>query len=958
MSRAIRDRALMILAILAVIIPVGGFTAPASAAPLVCELTHSCPIITGATPDFGPTATVTITGTNLSKVTSVLFGATPANFQYEGPLTLNGAGYLLAEPPTGQAGSTVPVSGLAGTVPVPSKASYSYPLAVLDVTGPIAHCADDGEEDVQYGDWGYNQTNGSGSNHTMDFSGVSGSGGTLAFAISAPVFHINTEFDDDSGEYPFDENVVHTRDCFGGQVVVGDGATYSATLELCEVVPTTTTTAAPAATTTSPFSAAGPPAGPCTNYDGVQGTWAPLPFASDQLTDREQLQPGQSSLKLGDLALPTAGAAALDLDNAALTLRVVATEQETDLGALPVAVVFRHALGVSEPFNIVLSPVAAVQASAVPYTIIYAPPGDQSSQTFSSGVGFGTDYTISDSNQQSNSETNDQSVEDKITASVDGKDIDDALAGLGFKFSDSAKWDDTTKTSFGATDDLADEASDTAAFGLSRTTSPDWNDWPGDGTTCTPLAKPAADGGLYDCSPAGLQHNVSAFALYNHAAFWDDVFELELHPQYAVFSIGHGTAQYVMLGADPGLGERTVRELYDCEEGIEVAGVDQCLVAYASTNLVDANGHGVSYSSTSQYATLTPSDAMHLLALDPFYMAGSQNAKIPTARGEIIGNPHFGAYASGAVADESGSSEQPNTANATYTNTQAKKSTAAATTTSSVDITDTFGATVSGGVTYAGAGETLTYGDKNSTGTTVTVTYKDSTAVSSSLVTTSTATLSDVDPTTPGAKCPAPSPVGPACHGPLKDESQAVVYLDRRFGSFMFVDPNAPPAPRSLALENERSVAAQSTVDDAEGQAEQSSGFSDVPPHSAAGFAIGTLTRLGVMSGYGRLFRPNAVFTPAELAATLGRSVRLNPDRALQVLTGSATNPSRALTETAFAHAISVALGVMPSRARAFVGGAFGHHFVAGGVVTRADAAIALLPALTSRCLTSCHLGS
>ncbi|HXR22785.1 MAG TPA: S-layer homology domain-containing protein, partial [Acidimicrobiales bacterium] len=115
----------------------------------------------------------------------------------------------------------------------------------------------------------------------------------------------------------------------------------------------------------------------------------------------------------------------------------------------------------------------------------------------------------------------------------------------------------------------------------------------------------------------------------------------------------------------------------------------------------------------------------------------------------------------------------------------------------------------------------------------------------------------------------------------------------------------------------------------------------------------------GVMTGFGRQFRPDAPFTGAELATSLGRSVKLSTTSALKTLTGSTQSADQALTEKELAHAISVALGVAPSRADSYVDHAFAHDRFSGSqIVSRADAAIALFPALTARCLRGCHVGS
>ena len=164
------------------------------------------------------------------------------------------------------------------------------------------------------------------------------------------------------------------------------------------------------------------------------------------------------------------------------------------------------------------------------------------------------------------------------------------------------------------------------------------------------------------------------------------------------------------------------------------------------------------------------------------------------------------------------------------------------------------------GTTVPGSSFAVKSGLSNTSVQGTTMTYTDSTAVSSTQVTTSTATLSDVDNTTPGNMRPMPSPIGPACQRPLRDASRVNVFLDRLFGSLMYVDPAAPPRPTGLSTEIEKSLLPALTLENLEGAASQSSGFTDVKSHSAASVAIGTLTRLGLMSGFGRQFLPNAPF--------------------------------------------------------------------------------------------------
>jgi len=299
-----------------------------------------------------------------------------------------------------------------------------------------------------------------------------------------------------------------------------------------------------------------------------------------------------------------------------------------------------------------------------------------------------------------------------------------------------------------------------------------------------------------------------------------------------------------------------------------------------------------------------------------------------------------------------------NVASASYDNTDVKKTTNGSTTNESVNVTDTYGSKVGAGATLAGSGETLTYSDKDSTGTTMSIGYKDSTAVSNTQETTAVVSLNDIDSSTPGGKCPAAGPAGPGCHGPLKDYSQANIYLDRLFGGLMFVDPNAPPRP-ALSIAKFKKLAAVTTIEDLEGQAADKSAFTDVSRLTKVGIAAGTLSQLGLMTGFGKRFRPNSPFTHAELATSLGKALKLTERQALKLLTGTGSHPGRALTESVFAHALSRALGVKTSAGRRYVAESLPRGvFKPSKVVDRGPGALTLLTALDARCLMGCHVGT
>jgi hypothetical protein len=387
---------------LSVLVPVSLAT-PALATPVK----HLCvglngrrlpPAVTGVSPSFGR-GSVTISGSCLGTTTKVMFGDQSAGFTTKNEFSVT------ATAPYGTPGSTVPVTVVADGQTSPSTATFSYPIGELDVDGPTAFDPYAGNDS----DW-YN-----GGGHSLTFSDPS----TLVFGTYSPVFHVTTAFaDTGNAEGSTDCYVYRFQPC----AYLGDGATYSAGLQYCNV-----------AVYSAPNSD-----GSCHNWDGIDhGTWTDVPNSevSETLSD-----PGSGRTTFGDLAVPTGGL--FSDQDLAYTFRVEATVAQTD-SQNAAAEAYRVDSADSAPFNAVVIPSALVQLSVVPYTIIYQPPGDQSTVSYTTKAAFGTSYTLGNSNQQSNSFTSSSTESSQLSLS--------AGFGFGFNLNSAQNFDQSTKQTFGLT---------------------------------------------------------------------------------------------------------------------------------------------------------------------------------------------------------------------------------------------------------------------------------------------------------------------------------------------------------------------------------------------------------------------------------------------------------------------------------------------------------------------------
>ncbi len=733
------------------------------------------PAITAVAPSVGRGGgTVTITGTCFSNVTKVLFGNQSAAF------TVNDDDSITATAPYGVGGSTVPVTLVANGDTGPSSVTFSYPFGELDVSGPTPFDGYAGN------DWSW--YNGAG--HSLTLSDP----GTLVFGTYSPVIHLITAFDDTGNASGATDCVVfQSQPC----VYLGDGATYSADLQYCDV------------SVSSPGSADA-----CNNWDGHDGTWAYVP--NGRVTESLST-PGSGRMVFGDLALPTGGL--FSEQNLAYMFRIEAGVQQTDSNNASAESCRSDAM-TSAPFDAIVIPSALVQLSVVPYTILYQPPGDQSTVTFATKTGFGTNFTLGNSSEKSNSYTTESSGSQNFSLSVS--------YGLGFNVNSTQNWDTTTKQSFGLTDDASQQDADQQAITITQGLNSDPGAVPGDAGICPSPT---------DCSQ--IQYP-SADWIYMHEPFWLDTFVLLVHPQFATYVLGRGKERYVMTGSVPVTGKITVGDLQSCALGQSIMSTENpCEVTYGDAGVNYIDGTGPVYQSQGNYCPdkhqacikLTSAEAANLLRLDPFYGRG-QNAPLPANRAIPITSQSYGVLVSSHKDPQTGQDivtrvDDPVTV--TYDNTMAHTMGTGTKTTTGTEVTDIDGSSTGAGVTLSlepevqtGAdngennnsngnsnnnskspvkvgynqGLTVSGGETTTVGTAVVTSYSDSTAVSNTQETTANVTLNDMDNAILGNNGPACN----TCHGPMPDQPSTNVYLDRVFGSYMFQDPGVPPPPLNSSV--------------------------------------------------------------------------------------------------------------------------------------------------------------
>jgi hypothetical protein len=494
-------------------------------------------------------------------------------------------------------------------------------------------------------------------------------------------------------------------------------------------------------------------------------------------------------------------------------------------------------------------------------------------------------------------------------------------------------WDNSTQTGFGTS--TGRKGSNQAVTSFSTTWGVEAVDTliPGSGETCpseTNCAVPIANAHAYGAEP-----------------FWHDVFALLIHPQFATWEQIAGRRLTVMTGAVPVVGTISVADLSACDRGKRcITGIDPCAVDYSDEQLRAQDGKAVTYHGKSSQVVLTRREAHNLLKLDPFYGHG-QGASLDSLRATEYQSWPYGARV--------GNSPQQQTIN--VSNATGKEQDTTNTTEYDAAVTSVIGSSTSFGfsLNLAVVGEGWTIGETQTTTeeTDTRVAYGDSTAVSAEHTTSTTGILADSDNV---------HGTDSKFHGPLPRQPSAAVFLDRKFGGFMYVDTAASgPGPGEVDL-------CPMIVNELLRKEHRKTHFADVPIALADHDAIGVLAAARLLpparSGVAPdRFQPAKEITRSDFAVMLARAAGLTDGpresgfvdvpptdpRSMSIAAVVKQGLMTGETPTTFAPEAVLTQGMMT----AALGRAFGEPTTGAGNpdtrVDRAGAARAMLTAIESR---------
>jgi hypothetical protein len=661
----------------------------------------------------------------------------------------------------------------------------------------------------------------------------------------------------------------------------------------------------------------------------------------------------------------------------------------------------------SPPFAATLVPDALIQLDVLPYTIVYQPPGNQSTASYTMGTGYSTSASLSSTEGSSTVDSSELSwtLQESLTAGF-------PTLGPGIKatVSNTNSWDTTTAHGYG--DNFMASNSNLQTTTQSLTEGPTTKLGyliPGKGLTCPGISGPPPKTGIdYEGQVAGTgtvagpsctapvsppnTYNLSQCpncsnytSAYFDEPFWSDQFTLLVHPQFAVYDLGGTMPQDVMV-AGAATVTISVQNLWDCATGDTPGGVNECVLYYQDPGYPDCT----TPVSGDQCLVLASGEASRLLALDPFWYQG-QNVNLSSlsscnrALPETGGDP--GSCGGGGSLDY-GAAWQPNSAYSFAVDTGLPPQTVALATTHAFtstqsnalnytsSLTNVVGNTQSAGVTIgglkgmSGGSVTVTNSDKNTQGATTTVSYSDSTAVTNIQVTMASATLGDFDTTTPNQNKSA----YPALHFPLptNDPPIATGYLDRMFGTLLFTDINAPGPPQWFNCSrpvlcgmnvNSYPYGTALTAFYRVLQADLSVVVQDVPPSAPDGTAVRFAVGSGLMSTVQNGdFQPSGDFIQADLVHALSVALKITTEQAHGLLADSKGGGSSVVRGQELIDTLARGFGMTESEAAqlvmsAYSGGAVESASTAGfngAVVNRGPVASVFLSVMENRCLAGC----
>jgi S-layer homology domain len=827
-----------------------------------CDLLHDC-AIQSSTPALNSTSVKIVADTSLAAATKVYFGTTAAP-----SFSVNSDGSLTVAVPNLPPGSSVPVSAQLPQGMLYGKATYSTSVASMGMSGPLPvpppGPAGQGSDPA----WAISTISGiQQRNHSFSYAQNSPN----LMYTTWPTFHISVTFQNLSASYP-DTGPPWVNTGIPGSKVSnwGNMARFTAQLQMCSVSATEAT--------------ATPPATACTNWDGNSGFWV------------NAGAPATSTLTLSgtadshaDLAV-NAGPPVMDPQDLVRILRFQLSMQQGD--SFGPSHLDRADSATTNPFTAIVAPAAYLQVKVMPLAIVYSPPGNQSSVSFSTTSAYNTSYNLASSDTVTNKATDDEQKQLNFTAEEGAK----ASGGGGsasatISFGGGESWDNTTSTVDATQSGQQTSGSSAQGVAIQYGISPNPLNVPGSGQVCTSTA---------DCSMTSVDPNWLA-----NLPFWNDLFVLQIHPQYALYVLGAGKDRTTFYRDTSVVAEATVLQLWECAYGQTAYGLKPCQIQYSDYGIISINGGSPVYQGNASTVILTPDEATNLLKLDPFYLSMSQNPKLDAARALPVSSEAYGSMIGQTTVD-------PVNVNVNNTEVQGSQTTGQTTHTASVSSAYSDTSSLSGTLSIAfilSAGFTGQFqqSGKYTEETDTQTVFSDSTAVSTNTVTQASVVLSDISNQTIGS---GGSLSCKTCHNPLPRKPSVNIYLDRMFGGFMFQDPAAVPSNLPASNLNAETPGFNLGAMDL-AQEQRIQRFSDVTNSMPGKAAIGLAARYDLIRGYGDgSFHPTDPITRSQLAVALAAALKLPQNEAGTPFVDVAANDEHA---PAIAAAAKAGLLVTPA---------------------------------------------
>jgi hypothetical protein len=410
---------------------------------------------------------------------------------------------------------------------------------------------------------------------------------------------------------------------------------------------------------------------------------------------------------------------------------------------------FYHAAALNA-WQVVVQPQALGQIKAVPYTLIYQPPGKDSTGSFSTMASYGLTMAV------------DTKLVNNQSTTIDNKDTDASTLNWSESYKIPALAAIGGSVGIGATLDSASQSWDhNTALGAGRSIESNSGTGSTSQTTSTVTLKSSGA-------------NPGSSGPYGSEAFWGDTFELLVHPQYGFWVFG-GQPVVTMLAARASAGNSTaipmpmlahveVGDLYSCafQTGPFAAGVP-LLPQPVTQQPIDI---------------LNKDDCQQLLQLDPFYNAGqglasSLNPLISSGRlSPVVGNCVYGCDAVTQTSCPSCSFSS----SIQYSQNTTTTSVASFTTTFQDVLVSSDAIGMSWNALWFSGSDTVTSAETTTNSANWTLSLQTSVAATAQSSTTITGSFAQNSWLPPG-------------------QSNEYTYQDLVFGTFVWVDPLAQAAP-------------------------------------------------------------------------------------------------------------------------------------------------------------------